>query len=188
MVVRHLSLHRSGTRNLVPIGEIVNNFLVPNPKSFPYRDIGNRIQDARRDKARSIMKRITQSRMAEELGVHVGTVTAWEIGKQRPEGRRLEQLAEYLGVSASFLVTGEESPESAVYDPAEGGDERPGVGEEELVQMPQVVRFLKLHDGKPDERELKLATVRIWGEVLALNGAWPDWFLVLRGKVERGEI
>jgi transcriptional regulator with XRE-family HTH domain len=173
---------------LVPIGEIVNTFLVPPAKSYPYRDIGDRIQDARRALSRDRGERITQTRMAMEMGVHVGTVTAWENGKQRPEGRRLEHLAEYLGVTASFLVTGEESPESAVYDPAEGGDERPGVGEEELVQMPQVVRFLKLHDGKPDERELKLATVRIWGEVLALNGAWPDWFLVLRGKVERGEI
>lgn len=82
----------------------------------------------------------------------------------------------------------EESPESAVYDASEGGEDRPGIGEAELVQMPQVVRFLKLHDGKPDERELKLATVRIWGDVLSLNGAWPDWFLVLKGRVERGEI
>jgi transcriptional regulator with XRE-family HTH domain len=138
---------------------------------------------------------ISQAEFARRMKASRQTVYRWTTMPRAPGDDTLLRMAEVLEVRPEWLRYGtgqprtdEESPESAVYDPAEGGDERPGVGEEELVQMPQVVRFLKLHDGKPDERELKLATVRIWGEVLALNGAWPDWFLVLRGKVERGEI
>lgn len=41
---------------------------------------------------------MTQREVAAEVGVSVGTVTAWEIGKQRPEGRNLERLAAFLGV------------------------------------------------------------------------------------------
>jgi hypothetical protein len=54
--------------------------------------------------------------------------------------------------------------------------------------MPQVVKHLKTFDGKPDAAMLKLAAVRVWGEILAMSGGWPDWYVVLRGRVERGEI
>ena len=41
---------------------------------------------------------MTQREVAAAVGVSPGTVTAWEIGKQRPEGRNLERLAAFLGV------------------------------------------------------------------------------------------
>lgn len=132
----------------------------------------------------------TKGALAKRLGKSPQQVSNWLRRDDPPSPGIVSDLARTLGVQPGWLAFGEgeeERAEDALHDPSEGADETPGIGEDE-IRMPQVIRFLKLHDGKPDERELKLATVRIWGEVLALNGAWPDWFLVLRGKVERGEI
>ena len=52
---------------------------------------------------------MTQREVAEAVGVSPGTVTAWEIGKQRPEGRNLERLAAFLGVFPEEITSADVS-------------------------------------------------------------------------------
>lgn len=128
-----------------------------------------------------------------ETGISYGTISRFRRGdwkRVQPATRR--QMRDYLARWNRRLEeedrAREESPESAVYDPGEVEDERPGVGEEEIVRMPQVVRHLKTFDHSPDPQMMKLAAVRAWGEILSLNGGWPEWYIALRAKVERGEL
>lgn len=104
------------TRNLVARGPSVNSDLVHSTKLHPYAEIGARLAQLRRAAGLARGERLTQQRLAELVGVHTATVTAWEIGKQRPEGENLEKLAGVLGVDTDFLVRGpaEETPEQAV--------------------------------------------------------------------------
>lgn len=55
-------------------------------------------------------KNLTLSQIATQLGVSKPTVWAWEQGKARPVDSRIEALAATLGVPASELVPGRDSP------------------------------------------------------------------------------
>lgn len=132
---------------------------------------------------------------AAQIGVAQPSLSRWMSPKSAPPSDMyLRRIVEITGVPAGWLRYGdegepdEETPEDAAYVPGEGVDALPPVGEDEIVQMPQVVKHLKTFDGKPDAAMLKLAAVRVWGEILAMSGGWPDWYVVLRGRVERGEI
>jgi transcriptional regulator with XRE-family HTH domain len=72
----------------------------------PHAELGHLLQDLRRKRAREMGERLTQARLAEALGVHEGTVTAWENGYQRPEGENAVRLAELLGVPVRVLYGG----------------------------------------------------------------------------------
>lgn len=91
-------------RNLLTSLMHVNSDLVNPTKLHPYAEIGARIASRRRELGRLRGERITQQRLAALVGVHTATVTAWEIGKQWPEGENLLRLAEQLDVPTSFLV------------------------------------------------------------------------------------
>lgn len=67
--------------------------------------LGRRISRLRKE------RRITLSRIADELGVSKPTVWAWEHGRARPVEGRIEALARVLGVTAGELVAGGERGE-----------------------------------------------------------------------------
>lgn len=73
----------------------------------PYKEIGHRIADLRREAGRARGQRLTQREVAEAVGVATGTVTAWEAGKQRPEGENLEKLAAFFRVPPELIVHGD---------------------------------------------------------------------------------
>lgn len=52
-----------------------------------------------------------------ELGISSGTVSAWKNGRT-PTGAMLQKVANYFGVSADYLLTGEE-PEYTAYRTAD---------------------------------------------------------------------
>jgi transcriptional regulator with XRE-family HTH domain len=83
--------------------------MAPGADSRPYKAVGHRIADLRRAKGRLEGRRVTQREVAEAVGVSPGTVTAWEIGKQRPEGRNLERLAAFLGVFPEEITSADVS-------------------------------------------------------------------------------
>jgi transcriptional regulator with XRE-family HTH domain len=123
---------------------------------------------------------------ASAAGISHGTVAKWRAGDRSPViAATRRKLRAYLEKPRR---PAEESPEDAVYDPGEVPDDRKPIGEEEIVQMPQVVRHLKTFDGMPDAGMLKLAAVRVWGEILSMSGGWPPWYIALRERVERGEL
>ena len=51
-------------------------------------------------------KDMTQSTLAEKLGVTAQAVSKWERGQSFPDLSRLDDLAEILEVSVAYLLTG----------------------------------------------------------------------------------
>ena len=60
-------------------------------------DFGHRLQRLRKQRG------LTLAQIAEQLGVSKPTVWAWEQGRSRPVGNRIDPLAEVLGVSRAEL-------------------------------------------------------------------------------------
>ncbi len=123
------------TSNLVTPRKGVNTHLVRDLQAHPYWEIGQRISDARVEAGRREGIRLTQQKIADAVGVHVGTVTAWETGKQRPEGENLVRLASRLGVDATFLMEGREG--SHVFDRPRVLEYRFGDERDDLSSLPQ---------------------------------------------------
>lgn len=76
----------------------------PPKPAIPDESFGVRLHRLRNDKG------LTLSQIATQLGVSKPTVWAWEQGKARPVDSRIEALAATLGVPASELVPGRDSP------------------------------------------------------------------------------
>lgn len=56
---------------------------------------------------------LTQAALAGKLGVKTGTIAAWENDLKEPRANRLQMLSGMLGVSLSWLLTGEgDGPEA----------------------------------------------------------------------------
>lgn len=75
----------------------------------PYVAIGQRIAARRSELGRALGKKIRQADVADQVGVAPGTVTAWEIGKQRPEGQNLVSLATFLEASPGWILGDEQA-------------------------------------------------------------------------------
>ncbi len=56
---------------------------------------------------------VTAYRVSKETGVTTATLTSWKQGKYTPKPEKLQKIADYFGVSLSYLMTGKnESPDS----------------------------------------------------------------------------
>ena len=73
----------------------------PRGVSSRAKELGRRIQAAREQ------RRLTQAKLAAELGVTDNAVTQWETGRAVPRAERLEKIASSLGVMVTWLLTGE---------------------------------------------------------------------------------
>lgn len=67
-------------------------------------DISSRITQARE------AAEMSKSELARKMGVTPQSVYDWETGNTQPRGKRLNELAEALGVSVHWLAFGEEAP------------------------------------------------------------------------------
>ena len=65
--------------------------------------VGGRIAARRREVPRYAK---SQERLAKDVGVARGTVSAWETDRFIPEGQKLARLAECLGVSRGWILAG----------------------------------------------------------------------------------
>ena len=54
------------------------------------------------------IKGVTPYRVAQETGVTTATLTSWKKGKYKPKQDKLQKIADYLGVSVDYLMTGSE--------------------------------------------------------------------------------
>ena len=54
-------------------------------------------------------KKISQAELAEALGVHTGTVSHWENGRQLPDTATMQKIADFLGVPPGTLLDGNNS-------------------------------------------------------------------------------
>lgn len=53
---------------------------------------------------------ITAYRVAKDTGVTTATLTSWKQGKYTPKPEKMQKIADYFGVSLSYLMTGKEDP------------------------------------------------------------------------------
>lgn len=91
------------------------------PDRTQYYAIGQRISDLRRELARARgVRKIPQHVIAEEVGVHSGTVTAWETGKQKPVGDNLLSLARMFGTTPEYILHGDEAEDKGEVAAASG--------------------------------------------------------------------
>lgn len=58
---------------------------------------------------------LTQKELAKKIGVHPITITQWETDKKEAAHNNLKSLAQALGVSTDFLLTGREIPPSSEF-------------------------------------------------------------------------
>jgi len=63
-------------------------------------DFKDRLKQAR------TIKGLSQSKLADIVGVHVTNISRYERGENKPTSNVLSKLAEGLGVSADFLMSG----------------------------------------------------------------------------------
>lgn len=61
-------------------------------------------------------KGVTPYRVGEETGIKGSTFYGWKTGKYTPKQEKLQKIADYLGVSLEYLMTGEE-PEGYYTNP-----------------------------------------------------------------------
>ena len=66
------------------------------------KEVGERIKALRRE----LPGRVTQERLAEELGLSRGTVAAWERGHQMPYGENITKLSRRLGATPAHILYG----------------------------------------------------------------------------------
>ena len=50
---------------------------------------------------------VTAYRVSKETGVTPATLTSWKQGKYTPKPEKLQKIADYFGVSLSYLMTGQ---------------------------------------------------------------------------------
>ena len=156
----------------------------PPATAYPYRDIGHRIGDLRRDAGKKRGKRLTQREVAEAVGVAHGTVTAWEIGKQRPEGDNLIALAELLETSPGYIRSGDAGQGAGAADGMGADGELLGILSESgaLRLLGDIAPAGEATDIKADQLQLIRRVVKRRGQPL------PDWWYELLRRVDAGEL
>lgn len=55
---------------------------------------------------------VTAYRVAKETGVTTATLTSWKQGKYTPKPEKMQKIADYFGVSLTYLMTGENEPDA----------------------------------------------------------------------------
>ena len=92
---------------LLPICEIVNikfRYLVPT------MTIGNRVLQILNE------KNLKQKDLADHLGTKPSTINGWHEENRNPSSDLIVPICEFLGVSAYFLLTGNEDPMAGISD------------------------------------------------------------------------
>lgn len=143
------------------------------------RGIGHRIRWAR-ERAGS-----TREELAARVKVHPGSIARWETGGSVPHAYTLERIAEVAGVTVEWLRTGR----AAAGEPGNGAAER-AVGDagDVFASFPDVVRFLEGIGPPGQERARKLDALEGLRRMLTARGALPDWWYLVKERVENGEL
>lgn len=160
----------------------------------PYVEIGHRIADFRKALGRRRGRRVSQREVAEYIPVHEGTVTAWELGKQKPEGGNLVRLAEFLETTPDEIVGHAVSTPGQAFIIHRAASPQPdGATEKEALELfgnfDDVVRHLRGVAPPGQSQARKLAAVEgIERAAVSLGWTLPDWFFDLRRQINEGEL
>ena len=108
--------------------------------------IKNNIRKLRRSQA------LSQHRLAEILGVNQTLISAWELGKASPSEENVNDLAEYFGVSPSYVLGKSQTrhdPHVLDFDPSAVSEEYTAQNYDEVFLL-ETFRFL------PDQGKMHL--------------------------------
>lgn len=158
----------------------------------PFEDVGHRIADLRKALGRKRGRRVSQKELADYIPVHEGTVTAWEIGKQKPEGGNLVRLAEFLETTPDELLgypvttrtpgVVSESARAYVTKDAERAQEI-------IADLAQAAKHIRGAAEPGQELARKRAAWEGWTRAgTALGWQFPEWWFQLQEQIEHGEV
>jgi transcriptional regulator with XRE-family HTH domain len=113
-----------------------------------------------------------QKRLAEALGISPKTISAWKTRATSPPSKYIPQIAEFIGVSVDWLVTGEGYSGGSVHvaGPVSHGAVVAGVnhgrvvtrqGGRERVLSVESGELLRLYDSLDIKRRLKLLELAV---------------------------
>jgi len=138
--------------------------------------VGHRIRMARERAG------LDREGLAAKVGVHSGSIARWETGGSVPHAFTMERIAETCGTTADWLRTGHgEASEAASPTP---GEETGDV----FASLDQVARFVEGIAPRGQERLRKLDALEGLRRMLTARGALPDWWYLLRERVENGQV
>lgn len=92
-------------------------------------------------------KKLPQKALAESIGVSEGMVTDWRLGRSKSFNRYLVQIAQALGTTSEYLLTGENNSPPALAD--ELYESFRDLTPEEQADTLAYVAFLKSRRHKP---------------------------------------
>ena len=88
------------------------------------------------------MKGYSVNRLEQELGFARSSIN--KFNKNMPSADKLQKIAEFLGVSVDFLLTGQEStPETSHIETLAAHFEGEEITDEEMEEIMNYVRFVK---------------------------------------------
>lgn len=86
--------------------------MIGKPSFSDPRGIGDRIGELLELRKLPNGKRMSQAKLAEEVGVTEKTINHWLKGRRIPNMGKLEKLANALGTTVTYLLTGKEDVKS----------------------------------------------------------------------------
>jgi len=157
----------------------VKRYFLASKLPTPYREIGDRIQDFRREAGRRRRRRFSQKELANLIGVAEGTVTAWETGRQRPQGENLMRLARALEVR----------PEEIIGDASSRSEPEPlHLAGDPFASGQQWEAYLRRIAPAGEMQSIKIDVLEGLRRVITATARLPQWWFDLYERVKRGEI
>jgi transcriptional regulator with XRE-family HTH domain len=144
------------------------------------RSIGHRIRTARERAG------LTREELGARVKVHPGSIARWETGGSAPHAYTLERIAETCGASAEWLRAGIDPHASR--DAATGESESGGEAGDVFASFDAVARFVEGIGPAGQEKLRKLDALEGLRRMLTARGTLPDWWYLLKERVENGAL
>lgn len=153
---------------------------------LPYKEIGHRIADLRREVGRKRGAALTQKEAAAGIRVGKSTWIAWETGRQRPDAANLLSLANYFSEQLERDVP----PDYIIHGTEDGGraEAESHHAEEAFLSLDATTRFLAGIAPAGQAKELKLDALEAYRRMITARTAVPLWWPELKKKIEDGEL
>lgn len=115
-------------------------------------------------------RNISQTQLAEDLGVTKGTISVWERGIRKPDFDKMEKIAAYFDTTLQFLLGNDDNR-----SPSQASDETAAkweMDDEEEILNEFMKRFVRL--GSSSQSIIKAAINQAYKEDLANDRLQPE--------------
>ena len=139
--------------------------------------VGHRIRAARERAG------LSRDELAARVGVHAGSIARWETGGSVPHAYTLERIAETCGATAEWIRTG-----GGAAPPPGDADEGGAQPDDVFASLDAVARFVEGIAPAGQEKLRKIDALEGLRRMLTARGVLPDWWYLLRERVENGQV